>query len=255
MKVLKYVNTAKQLKNDPVGFVIDSLITLVVNIFSSFPLPKVIVSQFKVPILGFLASLAILAFFMLIFAGTIIMSPLILSSGFLQSITSFFTENHLNIPPDTSFTSTSVPRQNPLGGGGMGFTTITAYFLDPDYYIRFGKNHTGIDLVPSAQYYENSKTYKETGKVAIFATINGTVNYFVDQYGGETVEITNDDNSVKTVYIHFSTVLVESGKVTAGTPIGIMGESGLATGEHVHYEVKTKDGNTWKAVNPLNYIQ
>ncbi|QQS43858.1 M23 family metallopeptidase [Candidatus Roizmanbacteria bacterium] len=255
MKALNYAQKLNQLKNDPIGFVIDLLITVVVNIFAPFPLPSVVVSQIKVPILGFLASLIILAFFFIMLVGTVLMSPMLLSNGFMESIKSLFVENTLNIPPDTSFISTAVPKQNPLGGGDIGYSEVTAYFLDPNYYLQFGKNHIGIDLIPSEKYFKNSQTFKETGKVAVFATINGTVNYYVDQYGGETVEITNDDQSIKVVFIHFSTVLVESGKVTAGTPIGIMGGTGFATGDHVHYEVHTKDSDTWKAVNPLNYIQ
>jgi murein DD-endopeptidase MepM/ murein hydrolase activator NlpD len=168
---------------------------------------------------------------------------------------SLFQTNNLNIAPDTSFVSTSVPKQNPFGGNGMSFTNITAYFHDADYYVRFGKLHTGIDLVPTDQYYQNSKTYQSTHKVVIFATMNGSVRHYVDQNGGETVEITNADSSIKVLYNHFSVVLVESGNVTTGTPIGIMGATGFATGEHVHYEIQTRDGNNWLPVNPLGYIQ
>lgn len=190
------------------------------------------------------------------YLGVIFVSPLILTSGFIHNIvTSIFQPNTLNIAPDASFTPTSVPRQNPFGGSGMSFTVITAFFHDSAYYLKFGKQHTGIDLVPSDDYFKNSKTWQDTHKVVIFATINGTVNHFVDQYGGETVDITNSDGTIRVRYIHFSTVLVDSGSVSPGQPVGIMGETGFATGEHVHYEVQVKDGNNWIPVNPLNYIQ
>jgi len=109
--------------------------------------------------------------------------------------------------------------------------------------------------VPSAEYLKNSQTYKEYKQVVVYSTVNGTARHYVDQFGGETVEVTSSDNAMKVVFIHFSQVLVESGEVIAGTPLGIMGETGNATGEHVHYEVKIKDGDTWLAVNPLNYIK
>lgn len=255
MKLLKYAGTANKIKNDPVGFIVDTLIIIVVNLLIPIPLAGPIVAQFKGPVLGCLVSLIILMLFMITVVGTIFISPLVLSAGFLQSITSIFQPNELNIAPDTNFISTSVPRQNPLGGSGMSYTTVTAYFLDPGYYIRFGRNHTGIDLVPNNEYYASSKTYQGSHKVVAFATINGNVRHYVDSYGGETIEITNSDNSLKVLYVHFSTVLVESGYVSAGTPVGIMGETGFTTGEHVHYEIRTKDGNNWLAVNPLNYIQ
>jgi len=187
-------------------------------------------------------------------AGTIFMSPLIVSSGYWQQITNLFAQNPSDIAIDTNFSQTSTPRQNPLGGSSLSYSTITAYFLDSEYYLRFGRNHTGIDMVPSDSYYKNSATYKETGKVVVFATVNGSVSHYIDQYGGETIEITSSNGDYKAVYIHFSSVLVTPGTVTAGTPIGIMGGTGFATGDHVHYEIKIKDGNTYRAVNPLNYI-
>jgi len=255
MKALEYANAFKKLKEDPLGFVIDVLITVIVNIFAPFPLPSALIAQFKVPILGFLASLAILFFFLIMLVGTVFMSPLIVSSGYWSQITGLFDNNPGEYENDSAFRSTQIPKVSPFGGNGMEYVTVTAYFLDPNYYLQFGRNHTGIDLVPSSSYYQNSQSYKDTGEVLTFATVNGSVNYYVDQYGGNTVEITSDNGSIKVLYIHFSRVLVESGHVTAGTPVGIMGDTGNATGEHVHYEVRTKNGNNWRAVNPLNYIE
>ena len=255
MKALRYAERLQKLKSDPLGFVFDLLITVVVNIFAPLPLPSSLVAQFKVPILGFVGTLILLALFFFLMVGTVLMSPLLISSGYMQQLQNLFVSNDENIAPDPSFVATSIPKQNPLGGTGMSFSTITAYFLDTNYYLQFGKNHIGLDLVPSEDYFSQSKTYKDSGKVVVFATINGDVTYYVDQYGGETVEIVNDGSTMKVVFIHFSKVMVKSGSVSAGTPIGIMGGTGFATGDHVHYEVHTKDGDTWKPVNPLNYIQ
>lgn len=257
MKLLNYVNTFRKLKDDPFGFIVDSLVTVIVSLVIPLPLAGIAVSTFRAPILGLLASLVALMLFMMMVVGIIFMSPAVLSTAFLQNIVESlpFGQNTLNIPPDTSFTETSVPKQNPLGGSGMLFTTVTAYYMDADYYLRFGRNHEGIDLVPSDTYYQNSTTYQQVQKVAVFATINGTARHFVDSYGGESIEIVNSSNNMKVVYVHFSQVLVESGTVRAGTPIGIMGGTGFSTGDHVHYEVRIKDGNNWLPVNPLNHIQ
>jgi murein DD-endopeptidase MepM/ murein hydrolase activator NlpD len=256
MSKISKLNTARKIKDDPIGFLIDKVITFIVNSLLPIPIPSVLISQLKAPIIGFLGTLILLTLLLLIFAGTAIFSPLIFTGSLIEQIKSSFTAaNSLNIPVDTSFAETKVPRQNPLGGGGMTYTTVTAYFLDPNYLIQFGRNHNGIDLVPSSDYYKNSPIYKEYKQVVVYSTINGTARHYVDNYGGETVEVTSSDNAMKVVFIHFSQVLVESGEVIAGTPLGIMGETGNATGEHVHYEVKIKDGDTWLAVNPLNYIK
>lgn len=256
MSKISKLNTARQIKDDPIGFLVDKVITFIINSVSPIPIPSIIISQLKVPIIGFLGTLVLLVLLLLIFSSTALFSPLILTGSLLERITSVFTaSNSLNIPVDKSFVETKVPKQNPLGGGGMSYTTITAYFLDPNYLIQFGRNHNGIDLVPSSDYYKNSPTYKEYKQVVVYSTINGTARHYVDQYGGETVEVISTDNTMKVVFIHFSTVLVESGEVIAGTPLGIMGMTGNATGEHVHYEVRIKDGDTWQAVNPLNYIK
>lgn len=242
-------------KSDPIGFILDTIITIVVNLVIPIPLAGEVVSSMRGPALGCLVSLLLLGIFMLVTVGTIIMSPFIVSSGFLQQIAANLVVPS-NIAADDSFLETSIPRQNPLGGVGMSYTTITAYFLDPNYFLQFGKVHTGVDLVPNDTYYANSKTYKETHQVVVFSTINGSVRHFIDEYGGETVEVTNSDSSLKAIFVHFKTVFVNSGAtIKAGTPLGIMGKTGFATGEHVHYEIQLKNGNSWGITNPLQYIQ
>jgi murein DD-endopeptidase MepM/ murein hydrolase activator NlpD len=242
-------------KNDPFGFIIDTLITIVVNLVVPIPLAGNIVSALRGPAIGCLISLILLGIFMIVTIGTIIMSPFLVSSAFFQQLASNLTVPS-NISADDSFLETSIPRQNPLGGPGMSYTGITAYFLDPNYFLSFGKIHTGVDLVPNDTYYQNSKTYKESHRVVVFSTINGTVTHFIDEYGGETVEVINNEGSLQAVFVHFKQVFVNSGDtIKAGTPLGIMGKTGFATGEHVHYEIRLKNGNSWGITNPLQYIQ
>ena len=115
----------------------------------------------------------------------------------------------------------AVPLQNPFGGQGLTYTTITAHFLDSNYFLNFGRIHTGMDLVPNETYYKTSKTYKETNQVVIFSTINGTARYFIDQYGSETVEVINTDQTARVAFLHLSKVLVSGGTIKAGTAIGL----------------------------------
>jgi hypothetical protein len=255
MNVAKAVVSAKRVKDDPFGFLVDKLLAIIANLLIPFPLAGELVMQFKHPLMGMLMSLVVFALLMVTVVGTIVMSPLLVGSGVLKSISSAF-ENPTNIAIDESFSDTAVPKKCPFGGNGMAYASITAYFLDPGYYLQFGRNHTGVDMVPAQEYYSGSKTYQDTHQVVVFATISGSVSHYVDQYGGEIVEITNTDNSFRILYDHFSRVLVDNGAtIRAGTPVGIMGDTGFSTGDHVHYEVKIKDGDTWRAVNPLNYIQ
>jgi murein DD-endopeptidase MepM/ murein hydrolase activator NlpD len=252
---MKKLLNLREFKNDPFGFILDTIIGFIVNAVVPLPLSGELVSTLRGPAIGCFLSMLLLALFMLVTIGTIIMSPFLVTSDFLTRITAPFVVPS-NIASDDSFIETPIPHQNPLGGVGMSYVAITAYFLDPNYFLHFGKIHTGVDFVPTDTYYKNSKTYKETHQVVVFSTINGTVRHYVDGYGGETVEVTNEQQSLKAIFVHFSTVFVNSGAVIkAGTPIGIMGKSGFATGEHVHYEIQVKSGNSWGITNPLQYIQ
>ena len=54
----------------------------------------------------------------------------------------------------------------------------------------------------------------------------------------------------------FKDIFINSNsKVQAGTALGEMGSTGVATGEHLHYEIQIKDSSVWKLVNPLSYIK
>lgn len=255
MELLKKAKSISSLAHDPLEFITDAIVIMVVNLIIPIPLVGQTVARFKKPVLLALATMFILGLFLLITVGIVLMTPLLMTSGFLDNITSAF-DSISSVAADTSFVETSVPHQNPFGGSALSYTAITAYFMDSAYYLQFGKAHTGIDLVPSSAYFANSQSYKTTGKVNIFSTINGKVNYYVDSEGGETVEVNNSQGFLKVVFIHFGSVYVHTGDtVKAGTALGVMGETGFTTGAHVHYEVRTNDGNSWLAINPLNYIQ
>lgn len=256
MSKFKNINRIRKIKDAPIAYLFDKAVSMVISAISPVPVPPIIIAQVRTPIIGCIGTLILLGIIFLILLNAILFSPFILGSGVFSQLVSFLgVSNSLNIPADKSFASTATPKKNPLGGNGMNYTSVTAYYLDTNYFLQFGKSHNGLDLVPSSSYYKDSKTYKDHKQVVIFSTIDGTVNHYVDQYGGETVEVTNKNNSLKVIFIHFSTVLVKSGKVSAGTPLGIMGDTGFATGIHVHYEIKIKDGDTWVSVNPLKYIK
>jgi len=59
------------------------------------------------------------------------------------------------------------------------------------------------------------------------------------------------DYGYRTMYAHLSEVLVNSGQpVKKGEIIGKIGESGITTGPHLHYEIKR-----WRrSVSPNSYL-
>ncbi len=255
MKAIKYAAKLRHFKNDPIGFIVDIIIAAVVNLFIPIPLVGELAIMYKKPVLGCMMSFITLMLFIMTVAGSIFLFPLLVPSGFLNTITSYFS-SETPAMPDAAFIQTAVPIQIPFGGKGLEFAVITAGFMDPGYLLKFGKNHTGIDLVPNENYYKDNQVYKETKKVIIFATHSGKATHYVDSNGGETVEVLAGDDTLKTIYIHMKKVYASTGDpIKAGTPLGEMGATGLATGEHIHYEVRINSNGTWLPVNPLTYIR
>ena len=71
-----------------------------------------------------------------------------------------------------------------------------------------------------------------------------------DRYLGKFIKIAHTD-SLTTIYGHLMEHKVEKGQqVKRGDLIGLMGNTGLSTGHHLHYQVQ-KDN---KSVNPKQYI-
>ncbi|MFQ5649707.1 MAG: M23 family metallopeptidase [bacterium] len=104
------------------------------------------------------------------------------------------------------------------------------------------KHHKGIDIAA------------ERG-TEVFATAAGKVEKVVTDYkknhGWGKYVIIDHGFGIKTLYGHLSKVLVQKGQKTdRWKAIGMVGDTGLATGAHLHYEVR-KDG---QAIDPLAYI-
>ena len=110
--------------------------------------------------------------------------------------------------------------------------------IHPVYKIE--KFHYGID-------FEAEKGTK------IVATANGVVTKIEFKKGGhgETI-IINHGGEYETRYMQLNDYSVKQGdKVKRGDVIGHVGNSGLSTEPHLHYEVR-KNG---KPVNPEDYIK
>lgn len=90
---------------------------------------------------------------------------------------------------------------------------------------------------------------------AVYATGNGIVKRTGYDAGlGRFVEIEHPDAGYITRYAHLSRIPtgIHQGKVVLrGEQIGISGNTGLSSGPHLHYEVRTLDGS---ALNPKQFL-
>ncbi|WP_303180279.1 M23 family metallopeptidase [uncultured Butyricimonas sp.] len=109
------------------------------------------------------------------------------------------------------------------------------YRMHPIYKTM--KFHAGMDF---------------TGAIGtpIYATGNGLVveSQFDKGYGRHV--IIDHGFSYKTMYAHLEKIVVKKGQtVKRGDVIGYLGNSGLSTGPHLHYEVRKNE----KPVDPINF--
>jgi len=97
-----------------------------------------------------------------------------------------------------------------------------------EFGTRNGKPHKGIDIE------------SQIG-TPILAALKGRVAYVGTQRGYGNVIILEHDNYIMTVYAHNETNLVREGdEVAAGQPIATVGDTGTATGPHLHFEYRLK---------------
>ena len=68
---------------------------------------------------------------------------------------------------------------------------------------------------------------------------------------GVAIELEHADPLRRTLYGHLSEIYVRAGQqVRQGEVIGRVGSTGLSTGPHLHFELRTPSGAGWQAVDP-----
>lgn len=99
--------------------------------------------------------------------------------------------------------------------------------------------HTGLDIgAPKGTPVKAA----DPGEVLYTGWMRGYGQVVIIDHGG----------NLTTVYAHLSKIeTTEDAKVTRSTVIGRVGSTGVATGNHLHFEVRV-DGD---AVNPMRYLQ
>ena len=125
------------------------------------------------------------------------------------------------------------------------------------------KGHNGVDLTRPSWAVSTGKP------VPIYATRAGKVSYVgYDTTGGNIVNIDHIDASgdkYRSQYMHLDSYVVKAGdSVHMGQLIGYMGNTGVGTGPHLHFNIrhyeyyeKTPGNWVWgyKHVNPADYIK
>ena len=107
-----------------------------------------------------------------------------------------------------------------------------------EFGLRDGRPHKGIDIA------------SDKGD-PIHAALKGKVVYSGTQRGYGNVIILEHDDNIMTVYAHNEANLVRLGEmVNKGQPIATVGQTGTASGPHLHFEYRIKG----KAINPREVL-
>ncbi|RKY01206.1 hypothetical protein DRP77_10165 [Candidatus Poribacteria bacterium] len=109
--------------------------------------------------------------------------------------------------------------------------------LHPIYHRRMF--HSGIDIVAPRG-------------TLVYAARSGRVKFAGWLGGYGRLVVIDHGNGYETRYAHLSSILVRKGqRVRTGQPIGRVGNTGVTTGVHLHFEVR-RGG---KPVNPLSFLR
>jgi murein DD-endopeptidase MepM/ murein hydrolase activator NlpD len=135
-----------------------------------------------------------------------------------------------------------------------------AYPGDPIWDYRYGGIffgpdviHTGVDL-PAPRGAEVLAAGPGTVVWAGYGLYSGSSYNLKDPYG-LAVAIRHDfgykDQPLYTVYAHMEDIEVIVGQwVNTGTVVGLVGDTGMTTGPHLHFEVRLGENDFWKTRNP-----
>lgn len=125
----------------------------------------------------------------------------------------------------------------PIQGGGGSISSNYGTRTHPVFKTK--TTHTGVDI----------RSPKGT---PVVAADTGEVLYTGWMRGYGQVIIVDHGGNLTTVYAHLSKIeCTEDAKVTRGSVIGRVGSTGIATGNHLHFEVRVNGD----AVDPLRYLR
>lgn len=116
-----------------------------------------------------------------------------------------------------------------------------------------GSKHGGIDLVGAGYTLDYVVAHSAGTVVGIVSNCNRNTSKSGQKIYGNYVKIKHD-NGMYTLYAHlkYGTVAVKlNQRVTKGTVLGYMGNTGYSFGAHLHYEVRDKEN---RKIDPTPYV-
>lgn len=131
-----------------------------------------------------------------------------------------------------------------VGGANWYWPTATPYVISSPFGWRWGKMHEGLDIAG-------------TGRGSpIYAANNGVVTKAeYHSYNGYYIYI-DHNNGYTSVYAHMDSLKVKEGQVVeAGQIIGTMGDTGFATGVHLHFSIYWGSPFVGTALNPMQFYR
>lgn len=129
----------------------------------------------------------------------------------------------------------------PLSTSSYGYNLITSgYGMRDQPVAGASRNHRALDIgVSYKPVYAAADGY-----VVIASSVSGYGNFIMIKHS----------NNLYTCYGHLNSFNVHSGQtVTRGQQIAVSGNTGVSSGPHLHFEVRTSSAYDSR-VNPLNYI-
>jgi len=127
----------------------------------------------------------------------------------------------------------------PIGNGTFIWPTTETWLSGYDWSPA--TNHFGIDIA---------------GKIGnpVYAVDAGVIVYSGwNNYGYGNLIVVDHGNGWQSVYAHLNQVRKGCGDyVQQGEPVGDLGTTGNSSGPHLHFELRTTDG---QKVNPWNFLQ
>lgn len=119
-------------------------------------------------------------------------------------------------------------------------------YISSSYKMRDDVLHGGVDIARNNMVDTN---------VPVNAFISGTVyttGFNAGGYGNYVVIKGNDGNYYYYAHLQGTPAVSQGSTVNAGDNLGIMGDSGSATGVHLHFEVRQGGNDKSKRIDPMS---
>ncbi|MBR5662178.1 MAG: peptidoglycan DD-metalloendopeptidase family protein [Bacilli bacterium] len=131
-------------------------------------------------------------------------------------------------------------------GGDWAWPTNKGYKISSGFKWRGGKHHDAIDI---AYLPKNSPIYAAKGGTVIVAEMGTGSAWSLGNY-----VIIDHGNGIFTLYAHMNKLSVSAGQTVAkGKVLGGMGETGRATGVHLHFGAYV--GRPYRGGKPFNPLE